>query len=123
MTPADVEDLFADIAPVTVRRMFGGLGIYRDALIFGLVARDELFLKADAESAPVFEAAGSTQFVYDGGKAPVAMPYWRLPAEAFDDADVLARFTHLALDAAARAGPPKKRRKAKAAARSPGNKE
>jgi len=126
MTPADIEDLFAGITPVTIKRMFGGLGIYRDDRIFGLVAYDELFLKADAESAPAFAAAGSTQFIYEGGKTPVAMPYWRLPAEAFDDADVLARFTHLAFEAAARAGPPKKktRRTAKPAARSrPSEKE
>ncbi len=109
MSPADIADLFADIAPVTTRRMFSGHGIYRDGLIFALVLGGELFFKTDVQTIPLFEEAGSTPFVYDHGKGPVTMPYWRVPAEAFDDPDELARFTQLAFDAAARAGTTKRR--------------
>ncbi|GAB5376141.1 MAG: TfoX/Sxy family protein [Acuticoccus sp.] len=114
MRADEVEEIFADFAPIVIRRMFGGLGVYRDGLIFALVANGELFLKTDAGTVPAFQEAGSTPFVYDGGKSPVTMPYWRLPAEAFDNPDILARFTHLALEVAARAGPPKPRRKRRA---------
>lgn len=109
MSPADIQDLFAGIAPVTTKRMFGGHGIYRDGLIFSFVIKGELFFKADAQTIALFEEAGSTPFVYDHGKGPVTMPYWRVPAEAFDDPDELARFAQLAFDAAARAGPTKRR--------------
>lgn len=109
MTEADVIDIFADVAPVTVRRMFGGLGVYRDGLIFALVVGGELYLKIDEETRPEFEAVGSEPFVYDGGKKAVTMPYRRMPAECYDDPEVLERFAGLAFDAAARAGPPRKR--------------
>ena len=109
MTPTDVEDLFAELTPVTMRRMFSGHGIYRDGLIFALLLGGELFLKTDDATVAHFEEAGSSPFVYDNGKRLVSLPYWRLPAEAFDDPDELARFAHLAFDAAVRAGPPKPR--------------
>lgn len=32
---------------VTVRRMFGGAGLYRDGKMFGLIADDIAYLKAD----------------------------------------------------------------------------
>ena len=117
MTPTDVEDLFADLTPVTMRRMFSGHGIYRDGLIFALLIGGELFLKTDETTVPHFEEAGSSPFVYDNGKRLVSLPYWRLPAEAFDDPDELARFAHLAFDAAVRAGPPKPRPRRKTPAR------
>ena len=111
MSPADISDLFADIAPVTTRRMFGGFGIYRDGAIFALVLGGELFLKTDAQTVAEFEEAGSSPFVYDHGKGPVRLPYWRLPAEAFDDPDELARFTQLAFATASRTGTPQRRAK------------
>lgn len=117
MRPDDLHDLFADFEPIDVRRMFGGLGVYRDDRIFALVAFDELFMKVDAETIPAFEAAGSSPFVYEGSGKPVTMPYWRLPPEAFDDPEALARYTNLALAVAARAAPPKKRRASRATAK------
>ena len=50
-----------------------------------------------------FAAAGSTRWVYEGQRRkPVAMPYWSMPAEAFDDPDRMAYWVKLAYDAALR---------------------
>ena len=49
-----IRDLFAGLGEVRVRKMFGGQGVYRDDLMFGLEAGGELFLKADAETAGAF---------------------------------------------------------------------
>ncbi|MCO8165941.1 TfoX/Sxy family protein [Pseudomonas sp. 21LCFQ010] len=42
---AYIEDIFALFGPVSLRRMFGGHGIFRDGVMFGLVfdhrARDK----------------------------------------------------------------------------------
>ena len=46
-----LEELFAPIGGVTVRRMFGGLGIFKDGVMFALVVDDVLYLKADADDA------------------------------------------------------------------------
>lgn len=40
----------AEFGPVTIRRMFGGGGIYRDGLMFGLIDDETVYLKADDET-------------------------------------------------------------------------
>lgn len=121
MTEADIHAMFADIAPVTVRRMFGGLGVYSEGVMFALAAGGELFLKADEDSAPAFGEAGSTPFVYQGrGGRSVALSYWRLPAAAYDDADELAGYAALALSAARRAAAAKPPHRARRAVRPAG---
>lgn len=85
--------------------MFGGRGIYHDGLIFALEVDGEILLKADAVSAPSFEAAGSRQWIYAGhrGRKPVAMPYWTIPEVALDDMDAMAQWARRAREAASRA--------------------
>jgi len=97
-----LRDLFAGLGPVSIRRMFGGKGIYFNGLIVAVVVRGEVLLKADTESAPAFEAAGSTRWVYDGKNRPVSMPYWSIPDRAIDDPDEMAAWTRRAYEAAVR---------------------
>ncbi len=102
----EIEELFAGLGAVTIRRMFGGKGIYHHGLIVAVELGGELRLKADAVSAPRFEAAGATRWSYEGGKGrAVQMPYWSIPAEAFDDPDQMAHWVRLAYAAALRAPP------------------
>ncbi len=103
MDNVDIEEMFTAVGPVTIRRMFGGKGIYRDGVIFALFLFDEIMLKADAQSAPEFSQAGSRQWVYQRpGKSPVAMPYWSVPDSALDDPDEMATWARLALEAGLR---------------------
>jgi DNA transformation protein len=80
--------------------MFGGLGIYRDGRMFALVAGGELFLKANGETRPAFEAAGGSPFAYQGRGRRVVMSYWTPPATIFDDEAELVRWAGLAWSAA-----------------------
>lgn len=100
-----IEDMFSKLGVVSIRRMFGGKGIYHRGLIIAIDLHDEIMLKADAVSAPDFVAAGARQWFYEGksGK-PVLMPYWSVPEEAYDDPDLMAKWTRLAFEAALRAG-------------------
>lgn len=103
MDIASIEDMFFSLQPISVRRMFGGKGIYRDGIIFAVEFEGDILLKADAESAPLFSAAGSRQWGYEGksGKA-VMMPYWSLPEEALDDPEEMQRWARLAFEAGVR---------------------
>lgn len=99
-----IQDLFRSVGPVAIKRMFGGKGIYVDGTIVGLILRGDLMLKGDSEAAALYEAAGSSQWTYTHkktGKA-VAMPYWPIPSEAFDDDDEAAKWVRIAVDAAMR---------------------
>lgn len=104
MDNTEIEEMFGALGPVAIKRMFGGKGIYHHGRILALEVDDEILLKADAESAPQFAAAGCRQWTYEGKKAgrPVAMPYWSIPDDAFDDPDVMARWVRLAYEAALR---------------------
>ncbi|MYZ47202.1 TfoX/Sxy family protein [Propylenella binzhouense] len=98
-----IRDLFAPFADVSVRRMFGGFGVYRDGLMFALATGGEIYVKADAASRAIFEAAGSYPFAYMAKERRVETSYWLLPAEALDDPDAMARYAGLGLEAALRA--------------------
>lgn len=100
----EIEEMFAALGPVGIRRMFGGKGIYHQGRIVAIELRGEIMLKADALTAPAFEAAGATRWAYPGKRGqPVLMPYWSVPADAFDDPETMAHWVRLAFAAAARA--------------------
>jgi|EP01132_Coremiostelium_polycephalum_P011790 DNA transformation protein len=97
-----IHDLFSGLGPVTIKRMFGGKGIYHNGLIIALEVADEILLKADAISAPDFEAAGCRRWTYEGKSKIVDMPYWSIPADAFDDPDVMTEWARRAYEASLR---------------------
>jgi uncharacterized protein YdeI (YjbR/CyaY-like superfamily)/TfoX/Sxy family transcriptional regulator of competence genes len=102
-----IRDLFAPFGPVTVRRMFSGAGLFRDGLMFGLLVRDVIYLKADDGNAADFEREGCTPFTYTRGKpsdrpSQHALPYWRLPERLYDDPDELAAWARRSFEAAER---------------------
>ena len=97
-------DLFADFGPVTIRRMFSGFGISADGTNFALALRAGLFLRADEQTIPRFEAEGSRPFEYQTRvKTVIVNSYWQLPARLFDDSEELADWAKAALAAAQRA--------------------
>jgi DNA transformation protein and related proteins len=98
-----LEELFAPVGGVSLRRMFGGLGVFRNGLMFGLVANDILYLKADDLSRAPFEAEGSKPWIYRGRhRANVSTSYWRVPERLFDEAEEFADWARRAFDAAVR---------------------
>ena len=104
MNKAEIEDLFAELGSVSVRRMFGGHGVYHQGLIIAVEVDGEILLKADEETAPLFEAAGAQRWAYAGKKdKPISMPYWSVPDDAVDDPEDFARWARLAFEASMRA--------------------
>ena len=99
-----LEELFEPVGGVSLRRMFGGIGVFKDGVMFGLVDDDVLYLKADDATRPRFEAEGSEPWVYRAGIAPSrsTMPYWRIPERLFDDTDEFAAWARTAFAVAAR---------------------
>jgi DNA transformation protein len=92
--------------------MFGGAGVYRDGLMFALLAGGEIFLKSDAETKPSFTEAGSHPFMHEGrGGRRVETSYWSLPEAALDDGDVLRIWAERAYAAALRVRKPRTRRR------------
>ena len=98
-----VLELLAPLGPVRARKMFGGYGLYHDALMFALVAEQQLFLKIDEHTEAQFAAAGSAPFVYQSATKTVAMRYWSAPEAALDSPNEMLPWAQLAFSAARRA--------------------
>jgi DNA transformation protein and related proteins len=105
--PEFIRELFSPFGPVTVKRMFGGAGIWSEGLMFGLVFDGAIFLKVDEGSIPDFQREGSKPFVYTRAKSKgrvgrASLSYWRLPERLYDDPEELAAWAGRALAIAQR---------------------
>lgn len=87
-----IVDVLSDWAPVRARAMFGGFGLYRDDVIFALIADDDLYFKVDDTNRDDYERAGSAPFSYEMRGKPASMPYWRVPEEVIEDAEMLGQW-------------------------------
>jgi DNA transformation protein len=97
-------DLFAGFGPVAIRRMFSGFGISADGTNFALALRGGLYLRADEQTIPQFEAEGSKPFSYQTrAKTVTVNSYWQLPERLYDDPEEMTGWARAALSAAQRA--------------------
>jgi len=104
-------ELFSALGEPSVRRMFGGAGVYVDGLMCAILDDGLVFLKVDDQTRPEFEAAGLQPFTYEikDGETAV-MSYYALDETAYDDPEVFQRWAGLAVDAARRAAAKKAKR-------------
>lgn len=111
--PAHCAELLAPAGPVRRRRMFGAHGFYVDDLFVAIIAFGRLYLKADAGSAPLYEAAGGERFVYEARGQSNSLNYWTVPDEAMESPAAMQPWLRLAMQAAlsARAAAPAARRR------------
>ena len=102
----NLEQVFASFGTIRPRRMFGGHGLFHDGLMFGLVADDVLYLKADEQSVAMFEQRGLAPFRYEKRSGVVALSYYSAPEEIFDDPDIAREWAVRAFEAALRGRKP-----------------
>ena len=107
-------EVFERLGRVQPRRMFGGHGLFHDGRMIGLVVRETLYLKVDAESAPHFDALNAPPFCYERQGKKTQMSYREAPADLFDDRELAALWGRRAWEAAMRSGQAPKPRRAKA---------
>lgn len=98
-----LSEVFRPFGAIRSRRMFGGYGIYHQELMIGLVADDTLYLKTDAQTAPLFAAAGGVPFVYTKNGVAMTLSYTSAPVEMFDDPQLAREWAARAWEAALRA--------------------
>lgn len=97
-------ELLEPLGAVEAKAMFGGFGIYRHGLMFGLVSEDTLYLKADDRNRPVFESRGLDPFTYNRKGKSFRMSYYQAPHEVMDDSEEgLCQWAQEAYEASVRA--------------------
>jgi DNA transformation protein len=83
-----VEEQFSAFGPVIFKKMFGGYGIFKDGIMFGMISPGDIFrMRADEQNVNDFKVEGMKQFPSHGGKK--GMPYWDVPAHVLEDQDEL----------------------------------
>lgn len=92
-----LQEQLAAIGPISVRRMFGGGGVYADGIMFGLLIGDALYFKAGKDNQSRFKDEGMAPFSYVGRGRVVALSYWRVPERLLDDPDELCVWARRAL--------------------------
>ncbi|MDP3740101.1 MAG: TfoX/Sxy family protein [Hyphomonadaceae bacterium] len=114
-----VEELIAGFGKVEIRRMFGGAGVYRNGVGFGILDDDTFFIKADAALGAELKKQGSKPWSYsvkkDGTVRDIA--YWSLPATAADDGDEASALARRSFEVARKADAAKAKKPKKAAAK------
>jgi DNA transformation protein len=113
--PEAIRELFSTFGTVSVRRMFGGHGVFADGIMFALESDGELYLKADDLTIPKLAAENSEPFVYKAKGREIALSYWKLPERLYDEPDEFAGFAREAFMAAQRAAGTKAKAKMKKA--------
>lgn len=78
---------------VSVRRMFGGAGLYREGTMFAVVAEDVAYLKVDDSNRDDFLRAGSAPFEpYPDKIKTTIRTYFEIPADVLEDPVELAQW-------------------------------
>lgn len=97
---AHVLERLTPLGLLEVRRLFSGLSLYCDGVIFALVFREQIYIKVGDETRAAFEAEGMVPFQPREGRKP--MPYYTLPDQALDDDEELRAWARLGLEAGLR---------------------
>ena len=110
--PSRFDDLFSVFGKITLRRMFGGEGLYVNGLMIGLVMEDRIYLKSDEATRPAFVAEKCEPFTYSakGGKR-VSLGYYAIPERLYDDPHDFADWARGARDVAIKAAAKKTKKK------------
>lgn len=79
-----ITDQFSEFEGVSPKKMFGGVGFFKEGLMFAMISSSNVFfLKVDENNKQDFEKAGMEPF--DHPKKGKGMPYWTVPASVIED--------------------------------------
>ena len=95
--PHRFDDLFQEFGPITLRRFFGGEGIYAGSVMIGMIFGDIIYFKTDPQTRKGFDAEGCEPFSFYKGKELVVTTWLALPDRLYDDSDELADWARAAL--------------------------
>lgn len=107
-----VEDLFSYLSEISARAMFGGYGIYRGGVMFGLIAEGELYFKINEGQKTRYLSLKSRPFVYMKEGKPYEMSYYFISEEVQENTPLFRELAEgayeFALEKALKKSPKKK---------------
>ena len=95
-----VEEQLAFLGRISTKSIFGGIGIFVDERLLGIVMEDKLYLHTDANNLQVYQQRGMPQFKPYPNAFDLTTDHHQVPPEIVDDPAQLKRWGEEALAAA-----------------------
>jgi DNA transformation protein and related proteins len=80
-----IQEKFQPFPGISFKKMFGGMGLYKNGIVFGMIIQGELYFKADEKNQEEFKSRDSHPFTYQSRGKEVTLPYWLLPEEILEN--------------------------------------
>ena len=98
-----LREQLAPLGRVTMRRMFGKIGVFCDGVMLGMVTANTLYFRVDDHNRAAFkEAEAFPPLNYQKKGSTIDLSFWRVPERLFDEPDELVAWARVALAAARR---------------------
>ena len=95
-----ITEMLEPFGNIKNRKMFGGYGIYKNELMFALISDNELYFKADLETAKYFKSQGLEPFSYKAKGKLIALSYYKILPEIIEDSELLVKYFNMAYNSA-----------------------
>lgn len=101
-----IQDQLSEFGELTIKKMFGGIGLFKEGLMFGKIGGDTFRLKVDETNKKAYEDRGMKPFYSE--KKKKGMPYWEVPSEILEDKKELAKWAQTSFEIAQKLAAKKK---------------
>lgn len=91
-------DQLSMLSDLEHKKMFGGVGFYKEGVMFGMLAGSTFRMRVDESNQAMYESAGMKP--YQNDKKKKGMPYWEVPVAVLEDQDQLKVWAEQALEVA-----------------------
>jgi DNA transformation protein len=96
-----VVDILSSFEHTKFRKMFGGYGIYKDEIFYGIISDGILYFKVDDSNRSMYESYGSKPLSFETkNKKQIVMSYWEVPADILENRNNLTIWVQQAFDVA-----------------------
>lgn len=85
-----VKNQLSEFGKVEFKNMFGGIGIFKEGVMFAKIGGDKFRLKVSDANKKQFEERGMNPFYSE--KKKKGMPYWEVPPEILENKELLAEW-------------------------------
>ena len=96
-----IQDQLSEFGDIEIKRMFGGIGIFKDGVMFAKIGGDTFRLKVDESNQQQFEDKGMKPYFSE--KKKKGMPYWEVPQDVLESKSELAAWAQQSFEIAQRA--------------------
>lgn len=94
-----LEEVLVDVDGIISRGMFGGFGLYKHGVIFGMIIENQLYFKVNDTTREEFLARGGKPFIYEGkNKKQVSLNYYTVPSEILESRQEIGQWVERAYE-------------------------